>query len=377
MKKLAVGISALCASAVTMAQAPAPAPQGSNVKVYGVADLAVVQYRTSGESKTAMHTGGSGSRIGFLSSEDLGQGWRVNARLEAGVNLDTGTSSSTNGTAGRVFSRQAYIELESKTLGAVRLGRQQGPTYGFFGKFDPMLLPPMDAWGVLTTLGSPAPGSASGTGVSTGFMINPTFRTENTVSYISPKMGGMQGQLSYSLNEGSLIQPKLLEASLDYASGPLLVGALFVQASSTPGSATVRATDSVSEMAIGAKYTSGPVQPYVSYIHRSRTDPSLGTNGAMLNGNSESVKLVGAVIPVSERGNVRLTYGRYSSGSAERDASNYGIAYTHELSRSLMLMAAFTHLSQSGRASWPVFQSPKPNPGESVDGIAAGLTWRF
>lgn len=377
MKKFVAGISALCASAVTMAQAPAPAPQGSNVRVYGVADLAVAHYRTSGESKTALHTGGAGSRIGFLSSEDLGQGWRVNARLEAGVNLDTGTSSSTNGNPGRVFSRQAYVELESKTLGAVRLGRQQGPAYNFFGKFDPMLLPPMDAWGVLTTLGSPAPGGASGTGAPTGFMINPTFRTENTISYISPRMSRVQGQLSYSLDEGSLVQPKLLEASLDYVSGPLLVGALFVQASSTPGSATVRGTGSVTEMALGAKYTSGPVQPYVSYIHRSRTDPSLGTNGAMLNDNSETVKLIGAVIPVSARGNVRLTYGRYSSGSPGRDASSSGIAYTHDLSRNLMLMAAFTHLSQRSAASWLVFQSPKPTPGESVDGIAAGLTWRF
>ncbi len=98
MKKLVVGAGALCASALVPAQGlPAqPQAQAGGVKIYGVADLAIVKYRTDGASKTALHTGGSGSRLGFLVGEDLGNGWRVNARLEAGLNLDTGTSSSTS-----------------------------------------------------------------------------------------------------------------------------------------------------------------------------------------------------------------------------------------------------------------------------------------
>src|SRR5690606_36632742 len=97
MKKFVAGMTALCASAVSLAQeAPAAQSQaaGSSLKIYGVADISLARYRTSGESKTAMHAGGSGSRLGFLASESLGQGWTVNARLEAGVNLDTGTPSS-------------------------------------------------------------------------------------------------------------------------------------------------------------------------------------------------------------------------------------------------------------------------------------------
>jgi predicted porin len=382
MKKLLVGMAALSASAVSFAQLPAANPetrdsQGTSVKIYGVADLGIARYRTSTESKTAMHPGGSGSRLGFLAGEDLGQGLKVNARLEAGINLDTGTSSSTNGNASRVFSRQAYIELESQTLGALRLGRQEGPSYTFFPTFDPMLLPSMDAWGVLTTLGQPAPGIASGTGVSSGFLINPTARTENTVGYISRRWSGVQAKVSYSLNEGSTTVPNLLETSLDYASGPLLVGVLLVNASGTPGGGAIKATDSVREIAIGAKYEAGPVQPYVSFIRRDVTDPTRGAGGAVLNGKSETVKLIGAVIPVSARGKVRMTYGRYASGSVNRDASNYGIAYTFDVSRRLMLMAAYTHLSQGAAATWPVFQSPKPAAGSAVDGLIAGLNFRF
>lgn len=379
MKKFVVGMTAMCASAMSFAQVTdtATAPQASSVRVYGVADLALVHYRTGDQTKDALHTGGSGSRLGFLASEDLGQGLRVNARLEAGMNLDTGTSSSTSGNASRVFSRQSYIELESNTFGAVRMGRLQGPTYAFFGTFDPMLLPPMDSWGVLTTLGNPLPGNASGNGVSSGFMINPTFRTENTVAYISPRRAGLQAQLSYSLNEGSQVQPALLEAALEYGTGPFLASVLVVKAGSTAGSGAVKATESVTETAIGAKYTRGPIQPYLTYIRRSRTDPTLGTNGLALNGNTETVKLLGAVIPVSAKGNVRATYGRYSSGTANRDAISYGLGYTYDVSRTLMLMVAYTHLSQSSAASWLVFQSPKPTPGGTVDGFAAGLTFRF
>ena len=379
MKRLVVGMSAMCASAVTFAQAPAEAPeaQSSSLKIYGVADIALAHYSTSGESRTAMHAGGSGSRIGFLASERLGQGWTVNARLEAGVNMDTGTSSSTNGSPNRVFGRQAYVELENRQFGSLRLGRQQGPTYDFFPTYDPMLLPAMDAWGVVTTLGFAAPGVASGTGAPSGFLINPTGRTENTVGYTSPRLAGVQARLSYSPNEGSATQSSLLEANLDYVAGPLQFGVLYVKAGSTSGAGAVLATDSNSEIAFGAKYEAGPVRPYFSYIRRASTDPTHRAGGGVLNDHDETVKLFGLAIPVSERGTVRMTYGRYASGAANSDASNYGVAYTYDVTRRLMLMAAVTRLTQDGAARYLVFQSPRPKAGEPVTAVTTGLTWRF
>ncbi|PUA20438.1 porin [Glaciimonas sp. PCH181] len=379
MKKFVVGMTALCASTVSFAQIATSAPeaQAASLKIYGVADISLAQYKTSGVSKTAMHSGGSGSRIGFLGSEDLGLGWMVNARLESGVNLDTGTLSSTNGNSNRLFSRQAYIELKNNELGAVRFGRQEGPSYNFFPTYDPMLLPAMDAWGVLTTLGNPAPGKASGNGTSTGFMINPTARTENTIGYISPRLVGVQANLSYSLNEGVATQPSLLEAGLDYVAGPLQVGVLYVKAGSTPGAGAILATDSNSEIAIGAKYQAGPIQPYFSYIRRESTDPTRGAGGRVLNGNAETVKLFGLVIPVSQRGAVRITYGRYASGMVDSDATNYGMAYTYEVNPRLMLMAAVTRLTQGNAARYPVFVSPQPDAGKPVTAVTTGVTWRF
>lgn len=378
MNKFVAGMTALCASAAAFAQeAPRAAPAPTDgVRVYGVADISIARYRTSGASKTAMHAGGSGSRIGFLASENLGQGWSISARYEAGINLDNGSSSSTNGNPNRVFSRQAYAELAHRDLGSLRFGRQQGPTYDFFPTYDPMLLPAMDAWGVVTTLGSPAPGVASGTGRPTGFLINPTGRTENTIGYTSPRVGGVQGRLSYSPNEGVVTQATLLEAAADYVAGPLQLGLLYVKAGATDGAGARLPTESNSEIAFGAKYQAGPVHPYFSYIRRESTDPTRRVGG-VLNGNSESARMFGVAIPVTARGTVRMTYGTYSSGAADSDARNYGIAYTHEISRRLMVMVAATHLSQDGSAAYPVFQSPVPRAGESVDAITTGMTWRF
>lgn len=381
MKKILLGVGSLLA--VSMVQAQTNNNQEKNstsfVRLYGAADIGVAHYRTSGQSKTAMHAASAGSRLGFLSSEYLGQGLKVGARLEAGINLDSGTSSSTSGNLGRFWSRQAYVELASQSLGAVRAGRLEGPIYDFFPKFDPMLLPAMDAWGVLTTLGSPMPGyvSASKRGGSTGFLINPTMRTENSLAYISPRLGGVQAKVSYSFNERSQTMPKMLEAMVDYENGPLTIGALLVKTSKVEGAGATPAAKGVTEYALGASYKKGPVQPYVSYIHRDVTDPALNASGQAVNGNSESVILLGGVVPVTDNSQLRFTLGHYSSGADNSDARSYGVAYTYQLSRSTMLLAAVTRLTQDSRSRWPVFQSTIPNAGASVNGVILGMSHRF
>lgn len=374
MKSISWAVSLLIGSIAGTALAQ---DSGSKVTIYGAADVGIAHYKTKGQSKTAMHSASAGSRIGFLVSEDLGQGNKVNVRLESGLNLDNGSTSSTNGMAGRFWSRQAYIELENSSWGAVRFGRLEGPTYGFFPKFDPMLLPAMDAWGVLTTLGAPAPGTSKRDGTSNGFLINPTQRTDNTIAYISPRWSGVQARLAYSLDEKQAGRAKFYEGSVDYVQGPLTLGALMVKTSSVAANGTAPADLGATEYALGASYRKGPVHPYVTYIHRNRTDPSLNANGAMRNANSESVALVGAVIPVTERGNIRLTMGKYSSGTANSDAKNFGVAYTYELSRRTMLLAAVTHLKQQSGSAWPVFQSPAPQAGANVSGLILGISSRF
>lgn len=374
MKSIPWAVSLLIGSIAGTAVAQ---DSGSKVTIYGAADVGVAHYKTKGQSKTAMHAASAGSRIGFLVSEDLGQGNKVNVRLETGLNLDNGTASSTNGMPGRFWSRQAYIEFDNSSWGAVRFGRLEGPTYSFFPKFDPMLMPAMDAWGVLTTLGARTPGAAKGNGTSNGFLINPTQRTDNTIAYISPRWSGVQARLAYSLDEKEAGRAKFYEGSVDYINGPLTLGALIVKTSSVSAAGVAPANKGATEYALGASYRKGPVQPYATYIHRNRTDSTVGSNGSMLNTNSESVTLLGAVIPVSERGNIRMTMGKYSSGTSKSDAKNIGVAYTYDISRRTTLLAAVTHLTQQSGAAWPVFQSPSPSAGANISGVILGISSRF
>lgn len=379
MRKSLIGAAAALASASLFAQATVHTGlKDTDLTIYGVVDMVLIGYDTSVQSKTVLGSGGSQtSRLGFLASRGFSPDLKAGFRVEAGINADTGTPSSTGGVANRVWSRQAYFLLASKRLGELRVGRVQGPTYDFVAYYDPMLMPTADSWGVLTTLGAPVPGAPLGTGLPNGFNINPTIRTDNTIEYVSPKLYGFTAKASYSFNERSTTVGKFADLSLNYSNGPLDVGIVFLKVGSTAGAGTVKPTTSVEETAIAASYDFGIVKPYVQFQRKSNTDPTVGTNGLALNGNKEDVKLFGAIVPVSVEGKVRLTYGKYSSGSVNRDATSSAVAYTHDLDPGLMLYAGYSHLSQGSAGQWLLFQSAKPAAGKPVNAVVLGAAWRF
>lgn len=78
-----------------------------------------------GKATTKLNDGGTNgygsSRIGFKGTEDLGNGLKAFFQLEAGVTPDTGVV----GSGGSFFTRGAYLGLSHKTLGEIRLGRQE------------------------------------------------------------------------------------------------------------------------------------------------------------------------------------------------------------------------------------------------------------
>jgi GBP family porin len=99
----------------------------SGVGLYGIVDAGIVG-ETGGAAGgvTNVSSGiGSASRLGLRGSEDLGQGWRANFVLEAGVRIDTGQSD----VSGSIFNRQAFVGLSNADFGAVSIGRQYTPYY--------------------------------------------------------------------------------------------------------------------------------------------------------------------------------------------------------------------------------------------------------
>ena len=106
----------------------------TNVTIYGRADMGYV-YRggedggvrkADGRSEIASGVG-SGSRIGFKGTEDLGNGLKAIFQAEFAVNMD-----ENSGFAG---TRNAYVGLNSN-WGTVVAGRLDGVRYGVYGKYD-------------------------------------------------------------------------------------------------------------------------------------------------------------------------------------------------------------------------------------------------
>lgn len=113
MKKIVIATLLAAAAGLTSAQ---------TVSVYGVLDVNVSSSKTDGAgANTAMSENSlTTSRLGFKGVEDLGGGLKAEFQLESKLTPSTGVAGSS--TTNQVFNREAWVGLNSATLGAVRLG---------------------------------------------------------------------------------------------------------------------------------------------------------------------------------------------------------------------------------------------------------------
>ena len=193
----------LLALAVLGAFAGAASAQ-SSVTIYGLIDqnvkyqdpgrLASVAGGRPGKAVTRVDDGGTGglgsSRLGFRGVEDLGDGLKAIFRLELGVSPDSGGAggrTTLGGTNNVFFNREAWVGLESKALGTVRLGRlnTQSRDIRYF----------IDAtnereFSVVENITSSRP-----------LFQNFGSRVDNGINYRSPNFGGFELSISVGLAE--------------------------------------------------------------------------------------------------------------------------------------------------------------------------------
>src|SRR6202012_2683688 len=102
----------------------------SSVTIYGIIDAGVTHLSNSNGKPVYALTSGvmSGSRWGFLGSEDLGGGYKAIFRLENGFNVNNGTAAQ----GGLEFGRQAYVGLGTP-YGTVTFGRQYDSVVDYLG----------------------------------------------------------------------------------------------------------------------------------------------------------------------------------------------------------------------------------------------------
>jgi predicted porin len=191
----------------------------TSLSVYGLADAGLAR-ESGGPNNTAVTklTSGiqNGSRLGFKGTEDLGRGLAAKFVLEAGINIDDGTSGqatpavpagvprfTTRSATNRLFGRQAYVGLSSN-WGNVTFGRQYTPYYLALGDIDPF--------------GVGLAGNAAN-------FIPTILRMDNSIKYTTPTWSGFTADLAYALGEVPDNTSARLQygASVGYANGPLIV----------------------------------------------------------------------------------------------------------------------------------------------------------
>ena len=143
--------------------------QGTNVTLFGraQAEYSLVDF-ASQPSQGALQDNSRSSRWGLQVTEDLGNGFKANARLEFGLN--TGSGSATT-------PREQWVGLSHSHWGDVRFGRLQSPFKDFAGgmTIDPFAYTTLQANGA----GGTMTGSANGMGSGANTFVNSAIRYDS------------------------------------------------------------------------------------------------------------------------------------------------------------------------------------------------------
>ncbi|SFH72091.1 Outer membrane protein (porin) [Collimonas sp. OK307] len=300
----------------------------SSTTIYGVADMGFVfENGSAAGSVTKLTSGvGYGSRLGFKGIEDLGGGMSAKYVLEAGILMDTGASAQ----GGILFGRQSYVGL-SGAPGSVTLGRQYTPYY----------------WTLFTLVDPFGTGYA---GTATNLMANPG-RANNMVLYTTPTIGGVTGELSYSVGEvaGNITASRATGGSLGYVNGPFVIKLTFNNAANATG------TDNAKNVLLGGTYNFGPVKLHAAYAQNK----GLGTT------NTQD-GLIGVTVPIGANRILASYVVKNDRSIANRDAHQFGLGYVYSVSKRTELYTAYAHISNKNGATYTVGNGTELGSGNSA-----------
>ncbi|WP_153115005.1 porin [Rhodocyclus tenuis] len=304
----------------------------SNVTVYGVVDVFAGQTKADdNQVKNGIDSGGiGGSRIGFKGEEALGNGLKAIFTLEYGLTVDANQGVGT----GTLAARQQYLGLSSNTLGTVIAGRLQTP--GFDAS---------NAYGA---------GISGGAAFSplyalqqyAGANINSSARANNAIAYVSPTFAGFSGKVAYVFGEETTSndRSKGYELGADYKNGPLAVSYVYSGGKDNAPLAVEQTKDA--GHFLGASYDFGIAKLKGSYQREKTTQ-------AGVNDLKFDLWQIGADVPVTAAGAVRVGYAQYKNKAAGADDDKvkaWTLGYTHSLSKRTTAYAAYTRLNNDNAA---------------------------
>lgn len=317
-----------------------------NVTFYGIVDVGPVYTnfkRAGAGTLLSLDSNGSqGSRFGFHGKEDLGDGLSAQFVLENGFAADTGTLSYN----GRLFGRQSWVGLDSKAWGTLAMGRFGAFSAGT-GSFD--------MWVTIDPFKASFGMSSINSTFSSGAL-----RLDNSLVYRTPRVGGVQGGILYSLqsaqvpiqeNAGSGNNNRTMGLGLNYANGPLYVVMtydLINPATLTTGPLAGRTNPDEKHLQIGATYNFNAFKLHGGYAKQTNhslysptaQELSFISTTAPLDRPDADSYIVGLTIPIGA-GNLLASY-QYRDGKPIRSS----LTKTFEADRGILAVGYLYSLSK-------------------------------
>lgn len=348
------GIAALALAAA--GSAPLACAQ-SGIGIYGILDAGVVA-EGGGAAGPVTKVGsgiGSGSRLGFKGSEDLGGGTSAVFLLENGFQADTGAA----GQGGLLFGRQAYLGLASKWAGTLTVGRQYTPHYLVSTFVDPYVAGfAGDIKNIVQAVGSGG-------------------RMDNSIKYAAPAWNGFSGELAYGLGEmaGNARAGRQVGASIGYAAGPLVLRVAYHNKNNPAGDGAAPVLGNtrntlwaatwdfiVLKLHLGYGIDRGPFSSPL----RNSANPygyAVAPTAASVTRDSDDV-LLGVTAPFGPHTLLASYLGKNDRSGAGQDARLLAVGYRYALSRRTELYTVYGRMRNRNGASYTVGNSIEGGSGD-------------
>lgn len=324
-------IQAIAACATLTAAA---AHAQSSLTISGKVEASVDYLRISsptGASRTHTGLSSDSSRLIFEGVENLGGGWSAKFKLDHGFNVDTGAT----GFGGAFFGREAMVGLASPH-GEFRLGRNYIPMDDLTAPLDPFYF--------------------AGIGAAWPMAIF-TPRINNSIKYISPRIGGFQARALASAGEG-VAGAQYLGLGASYSDQRMNLHAAY-----TAQKNALPAGDR-KEFMLGGDYKFGG--PRLTGFYIQRDDPGQARR---------NTALVGTNWPVGS-GEIRASYLLERQGNAR--ASRAVLQYMHFLSKRTSVFAGIARLNNNPGFSETLNPAlPTLAKGEDITGTQIGIRHTF
>jgi predicted porin len=339
----------------------------SSVTLFGILDMNLRQVKNDGSSsKKSMGTSGINSeRLGFRGVEDLGGGLKAGFHIEGSMTGDDGTAGS------QQWRRRTTASLMGG-FGELRLGRDYTPTFWNTTVFDPFGTNGVGSSINLSRAVSTAP--------INGALNEVTYiRSNNSVGYFLPALGGVYGQLMVAPGEGG--PGKYSGGRIGFGAGPVNVAAAV-------GSQEVNIVtgQKYKSFNIAGSYKVGPALLMAQYNNEKQD--AVGVTPEF----KEVRWLLGAAVTMGQ-GEARISYvkdDQKTTGADNNDASQIALGYVYNLSTRTALYGTYARISNKGASNFSVVGSSAssqatngagqillPTAGGKSTGFEAGLRHSF